>query len=153
MPAGGPGVNAGYKVMAKVTAEIKNLNRALEKLGRVVVDTQAGALRGLLAGGLLVQRRAQKRTPVEYGLLRASAFTRRAQDGSLAVEVGYAARYARAVHEKTAEKLRGKRRRSGLGTYWNPGESRFLDKAYRESLGEVIGLVRKFSQHRERTGG
>lgn len=134
--------------MSKITAETRGLSRAQAKLNALVVEKADGALKGLLAGGLLIQRRSQKRTPVEKGFLRGSAFTRRAQDGSLTVEVGYGSVYARAVHNKTEEKLRGKARPSGLGTYWNPGESLFLKKSYDESIREVVQLVKKFSRRR-----
>lgn len=131
-----------------MSAELKGLVRTLEKLNSVVVNTGDGAVKGLLAGGLLIQRRSQKRTPVEYGLLRASAFTRRGQHDPMTVEIGYSALYARAVHDKVEMKLRGKRRPSGLGTYWNPGQAEFLRISYYESLDEVRGLVRKFAKTR-----
>jgi len=130
--------------MAK--SEIKGMVKLLRQLNSTVTNVEQGAIKGLLAGGLLIQRRAMKRTPVEHGFLRASAFTRRAQNDSSLVEVGYTAGYAKFVHEKTAMKLRGKRRRSGLGTYWNPGEAKFLEKAYNESVREVIDLVKKFAK-------
>jgi len=130
--------------MAKITVEVKGMVKVLADLSKLGPVTEQGAFRGLLAGGLLIQRRAQKRTPVEYGLLRASAYTRKAQDGTPTVEVGYTAKYARWVHDKTQMKLRGKPRRSGIGTYWNPGEAQFLKKAYDESIRDVIGLVEKF---------
>lgn len=131
-----------------MSAELKGLIRTLERLNSVVVNTGDGAVKGLLAGGLLIQRRSQKRTPVEYGLLRASAFTRRGQTDPMTVEIGYSALYARAVHDKVDMKLRGKARPSGLGTYWNPGEAEFLRTSYFESLAEVRQLVIKFSRSR-----
>ncbi len=136
--------------MAAVTGSVTNLARALEKLNGTVLIVGDGSIKGLLAGGLLIQRRSQKRTPVEYGFLRGSAFTRRAQDDPRYVEIGYGALYARAVHDKTEMKLRGKRRPSGLGTYWNPGEAEFLRTSYYESLDEVRKLVIKFSKVKAR---
>jgi hypothetical protein len=131
--------------MAKVSVELKQLHRTLEKLTRASSAGERGAMKGLFAGGLLVQRRSMRQTPVEYGFLRASAFTRKAIDGSNAVEVGYGAAYAIFVHENTEEKLRGKPRPSGLGSYWNPGKSKFLEDPYKESLREVIDLVKRYA--------
>jgi len=134
--------------MASGTGSVKGLTRVLQRLNSVVQNTEQGAIRGLLAGGMLIQRRSMARTPVEYGFLRASAFTRRAQGDENSVEIGYSAGYAKFVHDNTRMKLRGKKRPSGLGTYWNPGEAKFLSKAYAESVKDVIGLVIKYSKVR-----
>lgn len=50
--------------------------------------------------GLALQAEAQRRTPVEYGTLRASAFTTIAPSKTK-VEVGFGADYAYWVHERT----------------------------------------------------
>lgn len=132
--------------MAQITVKLKGKKELLAQLKTTFEGTEAGARQGLLAAGLLVQRRAQKDTPREHGILVGSAFTRPGKDNPNVVEVGYGALYARAVHEKTAEKLRGKPRPSGLGTYWNPGHSKFLERAYNESLKEIVSIIRKFAR-------
>jgi len=129
--------------MARVTVQVQGLARTLQRLNAMPAVKEKGAAGALQTAGLLVQRRAMKYTPVEYGFLRGSAFTRKAQDGSLAVEVGFGAAYARFVHENRRMKLRGKRRPSGLGTYWNPGRSQFLRLAFVELRRELIALVTK----------
>lgn len=129
--------------MARVTVDVQGLARTLQKLNAMPAAKEKGAMGALQTAGLLVQRRAMKYTPVERGFLRASAFSRKAQDGSLAVEVGYGAAYARFVHENIRMKLRGKPRPSGLGTYWNPGRAKFLSLAFVESKAELIALVKR----------
>lgn len=127
--------------------EVRGVQQTIDRLAKEGVRVKQGALRGLLAGSLMIQRRAQRKTPVEYGILRASAYTKRLRGGDVdTVVIGYKAPYALWVHEKTGEKLRGIPRRSGLGTYWNPGESKFLQKAYDESIDEVIELIERYAK-------
>lgn len=130
-------------MVARVKVEIEGMARVLARLNAAHGRSANVTMKTLFTAGLLVQRQAMKYTPVEYGFLRASAFTRRAQDGSLAVEVGYGARYAVYVHENTRMKLRGKPRPSGLGTYWNPGTAKFLHRAFVEMKRQVLELVKK----------
>lgn len=131
--------------MARVSVEIKRLNETLEKLRNMSSAAERGSIRGLMAGGLLLQGRSQREAPVEHGFMRASAFTRKAQNNPDAVEVGYGAAYAIFVHELTGEKLRGQPRPSGLGTYWNPGKSHFLIDPYHESIRDIVNLVKKYA--------
>lgn len=116
---------------------LEELNAALSRLAPVVSEE---AQAGLFAGGLIIQRESQKNTPVEYNVLRASAFTNKKPKG---VEVGYGAEYAIYVHENMEQTLKGEPRESGLGTYWNPGGPKFLEKAVNENAGEVFEQVRK----------
>ena len=76
-----------------------------------------------------MQRRSQSKVPVEYGNLRASAYTRKAIDEAFTVEVGYSAAYALEVHEIMEPKRAGQPRPSGLGVYWGPRASRSFLKA------------------------
>lgn len=100
---------------------------------------------GLFVGGLLIERRSKERVPVEYGNLRASGYTGWDPDNPNGVVVGYTARYAAAVHEKVAMKLKGKQRRSGIGQYWGPkGEAKFLEKPHRESREDVKKIVASY---------
>lgn len=130
---------------SSITFEVRGINQQIEQLVKAGEITEDATIKGLLAASLLIQARAQKRVPVEYGFLRGSAFARRSPDGKLQVEVGFSAAYAKWVHDLTAEKLRGQPRRSGLGTYWNPGESLFLLKALVETrIGEITSLIAGF---------
>ena len=134
--------------MAKITAKAERMQQVMERLSQVVTNTEQGAFTGLMAGGILIIGRSMREVPVEHGFLRASAFIRKAQDGSTAVEVGYSQKYALAVHEATAEKLRGQPRPSGLGTYWNPGKSKYLEDPFNRSIKEVVKLVKANAKQR-----
>lgn len=117
---------------------IKKMNNEIVK----IVDRTMG---GMLAGGLVVQREAQKRVPVEYGALKQSAFTRKARGGmNMAVEVGFTAAYALWVHENLAMAWKGRPRRSGKGVYWGPqGEAKFLENAVVAKKDEFFEQVAK----------
>lgn len=56
--------------------------------------------------------------------------------------VGYTAKYAIYVHENMEMKLKGQPRPSGLGTYWNPGGPKFLERPARELRGELVKIIR-----------
>lgn len=121
----------------------RELNNVLKKLNAEIRALERRSQSGLLAGALVVQGRAQRKVPVEYGNLRASAYARRMPENPNAVEVGFSAAYALYVHENLEPKLRGQKRPSGLGVYWGPaGEPQFLTKALRESHKEIVELVR-----------
>lgn len=123
-----------------------NLNRLRASVGRRSKKLARAVEVGLKAGGLYVQSEAQKRVPVEYGPLRASANTRAEGKGfDTKVYVTFGTEYAVYVHENTDEVLRGEPRPSGLGDYWDGsqgrGESKFLEKVYllqRKQINRVI---------------
>lgn len=118
---------------------LNNLNKAIEKKGKATAA-------GLFAGGLFIQRESQKRVPVEYGNLRGSAYTRKARDNTLAVEIGYGAAYALYVHENMEQKLKGKPRPSGLGVYWGPhGEPKFLENVLKEKKADILRTIAAYS--------
>ena len=124
--------------MAVKVEGMDELNRALAELAPEVTEEVEA---GLYAGGLVIQAEAQRNTPVEFGNLRGSAYTQRPPIGG-GVEVGYSAEYATYVHENMEQTLAGEPRPSGLGTYWNPGGPKFLERAVNEKAGEVLDLVR-----------
>jgi hypothetical protein len=104
----------------------------------------------LLALGNVVLNRSNRRVPREYSNLYASGYVRRSQHQRTAVEVGYGAAYALAVHEKVGMKLKGKPRPSGSGVYWGPhGEAKFLEKALRESQKDAASIVGRFVKERK----
>lgn len=58
------------------------------------------------------------------------------------VVVGYAARYAYAVHELTDMVLEGEPRPSGKGVYWGPrGQAKFLEQPAREHRDHMARLI------------
>lgn len=128
---------------------VKGLDKVLKNLNSRLDAVPEKSMKGLLTGGLIVQRDAQKHVPVEYGVLRQSAFTRKARnDKSVkAVEVGFTAAYAMFVHENLEQKLKGKPRPSGKGVYWGPqGEPRFLANAVVRNEDEIVRRVVEASE-------
>lgn len=126
-----------------LTITIEGVDRTKERLKDSGMLIEDAVKKALLYLGLMVESRAKGKTPVEYGFLRASAFTERDAEG-FNVRVGFSAAYAPYVHEATDEKLRGMPRPSGLGTYWSPGESKFLEKAIEEIRPLVQPTIERF---------
>lgn len=124
---------------------MKGLEQTLKNLNKKVVAIKGVTVDGLLAGGLIVQGDAQRHVPVEYGVLRQSAYTRKVRGGdSPLVEVGFSAEYAPWVHENLAMAWKGRPRRSGKGVYWGPqGEARFLANAVERQTDRVVEVVAK----------
>lgn len=95
---------------------------------------------GLKTAGLFLQRESQLLVPVDFGILKASAFTRAEGKGfSTLVLVGYTAFYAMFVHEMVEMKLKGLPREPSpphRGNYWDPagrGQAKFLEAPARDS--------------------
>lgn len=123
---------------AELDRVVRDLNREIRKITERTVA-------GLLAGGLLIQRDAQQHVPVEYGNLRASAYTRKMPENPKAVEIGFTASYALFVHENLEMKWKGRERRSGIGVYWGPsGEARFLANAIQRQRRNVLAVIRAY---------
>lgn len=122
---------------------LKNLNREIG----AIKDRTAG---GMFAGGLIIQGESMRRVPVEYGNMRASAYTQKVTADGLQIEVGYQAAYAPFVHENLEMVLAGQPRPSGLGEYWGPrGEAKFLENAARDKSDDVVEAVAKRARVRE----
>jgi hypothetical protein len=84
--------------------------------------------RALKKVGLAIQRHSQLLVPVEFGLLRNSAFTRHTGSGfSTVVTVGYTAAYSVYVHEI-------------LTSHHPIGQAKFLEQPVRERRPEYIKL-------------
>lgn len=128
-----------------MTVFLKGMDETLERLNDRLRAIDGSTLKGFLTAGLKVQRLAQQRVPVEYGKLKASAYTRkhyRLEQGSMAVEIGFSALYAIFVHENMEAKLYGQERPSGKGDYWGPhGQPKFLESAVRELQDEIVKTV------------
>lgn len=119
--------------------EIEGMDDLNKALASLVPEVSDAAMAGMFAGGLVIQAASQRNTPVEYGNLRASAYTQRKPNKT--VEVGHSANYAIYVHENMEQTLEGEPRPSGLGTYWNPGGPKFLERAVNENAREVLDQV------------
>jgi hypothetical protein len=128
-----------------MTVQLKGMESILRNINAEVAKVEGRTVGGMLALGNVVLNRSNKRVPREYSNLYASGYARMAQNQRTAVEVGYGAAYALAVHEKVGMKLKGKPRPSGLGVYWGPhGEAKFLEKALRESQKDAAAIVGRF---------
>jgi hypothetical protein len=127
---------------------IKGLDKVMTNLNKEIAGIEKRTMGGLLAAGLgHVQAPSQKKVPVEHGNLRGSAFTRKAQDGSLAVEVGFSAAQAVFIHENMEQKLKGEPRPSGLGNYWGPnGQPKFLESTVTENSDKIVETVAKHAE-------
>ena len=122
----------------------RGIGEVLANINREISQIQDRGVDGLLEAGFLLQRRSQGKVPVEYGNLRASAYTRKAIDEPAAVEVGYSAAYALEVHENLENKRAGQPRPSGLGVYWGPkGEPKFLESTLTENADAFVEIVRR----------
>lgn len=136
-----------------VKSVLKNLTNA-----RTVVVDRVG--RGLVKGGLFLQRKSQEIVPVQFGVLKASAFTRRFGSGlDTDVVVGYTAEYAAVVHENpnvthgrefnakhatemTAATSRKKSTvKSGMFLRGENQTYKFLERPARENVSEILHIV------------
>lgn len=144
---------------------IRNLAQvkaALRKAGAAKI-TQMG--RGLFQAGLYLQAQSQKIVPVDYGILKASAFTRIEGQGTKKVNVivGYTAKYAIFVHEsldaahgtdfniKYAAELAAAKRARKAGTGGTTGpfrhnrgagqQAKFLELPLRRDRATLLAIV------------
>lgn len=123
---------------------VKGIEQVVTRLNAKVREIENKSMAGLYKAGLLVQRTSQKRTPIDSGNLRASAYTRKDALGRRLVEVGYTAVYAAAVHENLEQKLKGQSRRSGTGKgrYWEAGRPKFLESALHDEEASIQQILR-----------
>lgn len=120
---------------------LSNLDRQTEALGRRIA-------KGLKTAGLVLQRDSQTHVPVDFGVLKASAFTRAQGDGAKTiVTVGYTASYALFVHELVGMKLKGQPRTApSKGKYWDPqgrAYAKFLEEPFRRLTPAIIKIVQE----------
>lgn len=82
-------------------AEIQNITAVKKALRAAVQQKVQRMTQGLTQAGLLLQRESMKIVPVDFGNLKATAFTRceGAGTANVIVYVGYTAAYAVFVHE------------------------------------------------------
>ena len=109
-----------FKVDAKLLGG-EEVREEIERLGKEYPEAVNGALYRM---GFLVQANAVGRTPVEFGVLRSSAYTSPPTErlGEVSVEVGYGTKYAIFQHEDAS--LRHPR----------GGEAGFLRKAVEDTV-------------------
>lgn len=133
-----------------MTVRVEGVDRAVAGLRAHVRKVRGATMAGLFEGGLQIEATAIERAPHELGTLRGSSYTRRAMQGGKAVEVGFGADYALAIHENTEQKLKGIPRPSGLGHYWGPqGQPKYLESAM---IDEADAVVRSVEKHARRVG-
>lgn len=113
-----------------------------------------GVERGLKKGGLLIQRGAQLKVPVDTGALKAGAFTRAEGSGfATKVRVGFEAAYAVFVHEHPAPNLGKNVPRTHVrypghvpkGNVWDPagrGQPHYLSNSISENKDQAGKIVR-----------
>lgn len=115
-------------MMAANSVRIEGLDEAIASLNLEIGKINGRTTGGLLAGGLIIQRRSQELVPVRYGFLKSSAYTRKTPEDPNVVEVGYAASYALYVHEN-------------LEAHHTVGQAKYLEVAVEEKKDEVVKAV------------
>jgi len=104
------------------------LKKTIERI-RVAIEKDMRS--GILKGALALQAESQKRTPVDTGNLRGSAFTRPIANlppGKVGYQVGYSAAYAIYVHEN-------------VGANFKVGDAKFLESPARTMQAELGDIV------------
>lgn len=132
------------KILGQVQV-IKNL-----RLTRAQMESRVE--NGLKKAGLTLQRESQKVVPVDFGPLKASAFTRVQGKGIKTVAVvGYTASYALFVHEQVGMVLKGKPRSApSKGKYWDPqgkGQAKFLEEPARRLTPQLKQIIADSLKH------
>lgn len=131
---------------------LKGIEKVVSNLNREIAKIEKRSARGLTVAALRVRRDSQKKTPVDEGNLRASAFTEtfKASKGPAAV-VGYTAEYALWVHEapgtlKGLPRPKKKGSSANRGRYWDPqgrAEPKFLEKSAKENEKNILEDIRR----------
>lgn len=120
----------------------QSLDKVLANLNKAINQIQGGTLEGVRAATLFIEAESVERTPIEFGVLRNSAYSdAEKQRDKIVGRVGYTAEYAPIVHELPM-KLRGQPRSGkGRGVYWQGGENKFLQKAITNNLGTILKII------------
>tara|TARA_R110002167_G_C12659658_1_gene649793 strand:- start:643 stop:1053 length:411 start_codon:yes stop_codon:yes gene_type:complete len=127
----------------KINAEVIGIDKIISQLRESVQKVEDRTKVALMRVGLALQAEAQERVPRDTGDLARSAGTRMVEKpnfGSYAV-VYFGTSYAVFVHEAVNEKLKGQKRSSNNGTYWDNGRSKYLESAYRDNFDELQGIA------------
>lgn len=111
---------------------ITGVQQIIANIAKAKSNMEKGFVDGLKLAGLKLQRESQQLVPVNFGVLKSSAYTRaRGQGFTTIIRVGYTAGYALFVHELVAMKLKGLPRPHKRGFYWDPagrGQAKFLEE-------------------------
>jgi hypothetical protein len=131
-----------------VQVNLKGQRELLRNLRRTIQEIEGDVDTGLSIGLSEIKADAVENAPVEFGVLRNSAFSqvlRRA--GEIFGRVGFTADYAPFVHEMP-EVNRGKPRtgKGKRGTYWQGGGRKFLERAVMAGLDNVTRAIRRFAK-------
>lgn len=144
----------------KIKYQVRGLAEAQAELNRALAGIGGNTENGINMAGEFVKGESQELTPVDEGVLANSAFVRRIGNKvAPAVEVGYTAKYAAAVHEAPMT-LKGQPRAnfgktgagesfgggSGKGNYWDGGENKFLEKAVVRNITAIYNIIKKFAE-------
>lgn len=123
---------------------VRGFDEVMRNLNEQINGIKDRSMAGLLEAGLKVEARSNERAPNHLGNLAGTSYARKAQDGSLAVDIGYEATYAIYLHENLEMKLKGEPRPDGLGVYWGPnGENKFLEKTLRENTDLILQIIQQ----------
>lgn len=121
--------------MAKKAVTVTGVKEIIKRIHTVKGEKAKGMERGLVKGGLHLQKKSQQVVPVDTGKLKNSAFTRKEGSGfSTKVTVGYTASYGIYVHEN-------------LEARHKPGKiAKFLEKPARQERDAIIDIIRREAQ-------
>lgn len=109
--------------------ELTGLSGVLKNLNSAIAGIKGRTEGGVLKAALLVDRRSGEKTPVRFGILKASRSTQLIQGGNEPqAAVSYKAAYAPFVHEN-------------LEAHHNVGEAKFLEHAVNESTGDIVRII------------
>lgn len=130
--------------MAKKNPAVVGLEDFKKNLKSVNAGLGARTALALRLAGQLLQGESQRLVPVDFGILKASAYTRsEGKSFNTVVGIGYTALYAMYVHEHPNGLNPGRfgRPRSegnpARGNFWDPsgiGQSKFLEAPARDSV-------------------
>lgn len=129
---------------------ITGVQNVLANLKKRQAQMGEGLSKGLSIAGLKLQRESQRLVPVNFGVLKNSAYTRKIGSGfNTKVYVGYTASYAIFVHEAVGMVLQGQARVGGKGRYWDPqgrAQAKFLEEPARRLGPELRAIIREHSK-------
>lgn len=133
-----------------MSVKVSGINDILKNLNKEIEQIEGNTRKGLSKVGLFVKAEAVERAPVEFGTLRNSAFSQVSPNtfrGHPVATIGFTAKYAPYVHEAPM-KLKGQPRpsRKGIkansGVYWQGGENKFLEKAVKLNIPEILDIIK-----------
>lgn len=134
-----------------MASKVHGLEQVLSNLNERIEAIEGASMAGLYEAGLKIQAVSQKRTPVDQGNLKGSAYTRgggqgvtrleEPDDSTVApmptgsvkpttVEIGYTANYALYVHEDMQARHK-------------VGQAKYLESSLRDNEDEIVDIVQQ----------